>query len=102
MPGFTIQPDDLHAAGQSLEQAGGDLHEQWQALKARTQSIKFGSTDTVSPLIQMTLMGAVLIADDCFGSSKNALANHSTALRNAATHYADAETKNAGMFKAGE
>ncbi|WP_375498906.1 hypothetical protein [uncultured Jatrophihabitans sp.] len=102
MPGFTVRPDDLHRAGQALEQSGRDLHEQWQALKARTQSIKFGTTDTVSPLIQMTLMGAVLIADDCFGSSKGALTNHAAALQNAAGHYSNAEATNVGLFGAGE
>jgi hypothetical protein len=100
VPGFTITPDDLHTAGAGLEQAGADLHDQWQQLKARTLAITYGSTDMVSPLIQMTMMGAVLIADSCFGSSKDALGDHAAALRAAAGHYADAEQSNSALFKA--
>lgn len=99
--GFQITPDDLHQTGAAMEQAGGDLHTQWQVLKQQTASIKFGTTDMVSPLIQMTLMGAVAIADSCFGSSKDALAGHADALRSAAGHYADAESNTTGLFNAG-
>jgi uncharacterized protein YukE len=97
---FTVRPEDLQTAGKAMDAAGGDLHQQWQQLKAATSAIKFGSTDMVSPLIQMTLMGAVAIADSCFGSSKDALTNHSDALHNAAQHYSDAEASSAALFKA--
>jgi uncharacterized protein YukE len=97
---FTVRPEDLQTAGKSMDAAGGDLHQQWQQLKAATQAISFGSTDTVSPLIQMTLMGAVAIADSCFGTSKDSLTGHSEALHSAAQHYADAEAKSAALFKA--
>ena len=100
MAGFTIQPDDLHAAGKALDQAGTDLHGQWQQLKARTMAIKYGSTDTISPLIQLTMMGAVAIADSCFGSSRDALGSHADALRSAAQHYTDAETNSRALFSA--
>lgn len=102
MTGFSVTPDDFHTTGASMQQAGEDLHGQWQQLKAETQAIKFGSTDMVSPLIQMTLMGAVAIADSCFGTSKGALDSHSEALRNAAGHYSDAETKTSSMFTKGQ
>ncbi len=97
---FTVKPEDLQTAGKSMDAAGGDLHAQWQQLKADTQGIRFGTTDTVGPLIQMTLMGAVAIADSCFGTSKDALSSHSDALHAAAGHYADAETNTAALFKA--
>jgi len=100
MTGFTIDPEHLRAAGKSMSQAGEDLHQQWQQLKAKTEAIKFGTTDTVSPVIQMTLMGAVAIADSCFGTSKDAMGSHSDALHSAAGHYADAETQVTSMFKA--
>jgi len=99
MTGFSIDPDHLRTAGKAMDQAGGDLHAQWQQLKARSQAIKFGTTDTVSPLIQMTLMGAVAIADSCFGTSKDAMTSHSDALHRSAQHYQDAETQNASMLK---
>jgi hypothetical protein len=96
--GFQIDPEALHTTGAAMEQAGGDLHSQWEALKQQTTSIKFGTTDMVAPLIQMTLMGAVAIADSCFGSSKDALGGHADALRNAAGHYADAESNTTSLF----
>ncbi len=100
MAGFTIQPDDLHTTGQALDQAGGDLHSQWQQLKARTLSIQYGSTDSISPLIQMTMLGAVAIADSCFGSSREAMSSHATALRSAAQHYTEAEANSSALFSA--
>jgi len=101
MTGFSVDPEQLRAAGKTMDQAGTDLHAQWQQLKARTESIHFGTTDTVSPLIQMTLMGAVAIADSCFGTSKDAMTSHSDALHSAAGHYENAETQTASMFKQG-
>lgn len=101
MSGFRVDPDDFHAAAGALEQSGADLHEQWQQLKQETMSIRFGETDMVAPLIQMTLMGAVMIADSCFGTSKDALTGHSGALRSAATQYASAEETSTALFKAG-
>jgi hypothetical protein len=53
---FTVRPEDLETTGKAMDSAGTDLHGQWQQLKAATQGIKFGNTDTVGPLIQMTLM----------------------------------------------
>ena len=50
------------------------------AAEGRYQAIKFGSTDTVCPLIQLTLMGAVTIADSCFGRPSDALGSHADAL----------------------
>jgi hypothetical protein len=100
MTGFSVTPEDFHATGGSLEQAGGDLYTQWQQLKQQTLAIHFGTTDMVSPLIQMTLMGAVSIADSCFGTSKDALASHSSALSQAANHYSEAETNSSALFKA--
>ena len=101
MTGFSIDPEHLRTAGKSMGQAGQDLHSQWQQLKAKTSAIKFGTTDMVSPVIQMTLMGAVAIADSCFGSSKDALGSHSDALHSAADHYATAESQTSAMFKTG-
>jgi hypothetical protein len=100
MAGFTIQPDDLHTTGQALDQAGGDLHTQWQQLKAQTLAIRYGSTDAISPLIQMTMLGAVAIADSCFGSSRDAMSGHAQALRSAAQHYTDAEASSSALFSA--
>ena len=100
MPGeFTIRPEDLESAGKAMDAAGGDLHAQWQQLKAATEGIKFGTTDTVGPLIQMTLMGAVMIADSCFGTSKDSLGSHSDALHSAAQVYSDAEASTSALFK---
>jgi uncharacterized protein YukE len=98
--GFQITPDHLTTAGSAMDQAGGDLHAQWQQLKQRTVAIRCGTTDTVSPLIQMTLLGAVAIADSCFGTSKDALSSHRDALANAAKQYGDAEDSTTALFKA--
>jgi len=100
MAGFSVNPDDLHTAGDTLVQAGGDLHQQWQQLKAQTMAIHFGQTDMVAPLIQMTLMGAVAIADSCFGTSHEALGSYSDGLRTMAKHYEDAEDQTMSLFTA--
>lgn len=100
MTGFTVHPDDLRSTGQALEAAGGDLHAQWQQLKQQTMAIHFGDTDMVAPLIKMTLMGAVAIADSCFGTSRDALASHADGLRSMADTYRTSEVDTTAMFKA--
>jgi uncharacterized protein YukE len=98
--GYSVTPDDLHAAGAAMDQAGGNLHAQWEQLKAQTMAIQFGQTDVVAPLIQMTLMGAVAVADSCFGSSHDALGSHADGLRKMATQYQSTEDDTSSMFKA--
>ncbi|HYU65643.1 MAG TPA: hypothetical protein VEK09_02730 [Jatrophihabitantaceae bacterium] len=100
MAGFLVNPDDFHTTGDALVQAGGDLHQQWEQLKAQTMGIKFGQTDMVAPLIQMTLMGAIAVADSCFGTSHQALGTYSDGLHTMAKHYQDAEENSATLFKA--
>jgi hypothetical protein len=58
-----------------------------------------GQTDMVAPLIQMTLMGAVAVADSCFGSSHEALGSHADGLHNMAKQYQTTEDDTSAMFK---
>lgn len=95
-----VNPDDFHATGRALDAAGGDLHEQWQQLKQQTMAIHFGETDMVAPLIKMTLLGAVAIADSCFSSSRDALGSHADGLRSMADTYRNSEADTKAMFKA--
>lgn len=95
-----VNPDDFHSAGQALDAAGGDLHEQWQRLKQQTMAIHFGETDMVAPLIKMTLLGAVAIADSCFGTSRDALGSHADGLRSMAHTYQHSEADTTAMFRA--
>lgn len=95
--GFQINPEDFGPAGDRMDAAAADLRAQWQQLKAKSEAVQFGQYDLVGPLVQMTLLSAVAVADECFGSSGDALGEYAQGLRATGTPYLEAEEVNTQM-----
>lgn len=91
MTEFQIDPTSFAPAGDAIDAVGADLQARWEQLKAQSLAVHFGQHDDVAPLIQMSLMSAIEIADECFGSSTEELVAFSDGLRTTGEIYGAAE-----------
>lgn len=102
MSGFTVQPESLAPVAAQLRQAADQLEQAWAPVRSASQSVHFGGgTDMVSPLIQVSLQGAVSLVDSCLSSSASALRGYADGLEQMGRTYDGAELDNAALFRAG-
>lgn len=96
---FTVDPDTFGPLAEQLRQAGNDLHSAWGPIMGQTQGVQFGRGDDVlSPLIQISLEGAVSLVDSCVTSSAEALSGYADGLDNMAKTFADVESDTTTMM----
>lgn len=100
MAGFTVDPDSFAPTAQQLRQAGSQLESSWGPVMNQSQSVHFGGGDDVlSPLIQVSLQGAVALVDSCIKSSVEALNGYADGLESMGKIYAAVEQGNKSMMK---
>jgi hypothetical protein len=64
----------------------------WEPVRQQSGEVKFGRGDDVlSPLIQLSLEGAVMLVDDCINSSAEVLSAFGDGLEQMGATYSDAE-----------
>jgi hypothetical protein len=98
--GFTVSPESLGPVAAQLRQAGAQLEASWQPVVGQSQSVRFGrGDDVVSPLIQVSLEGAVSLVDSCIRSCTTALNGYADGLESMARTYTDAEQHTNVIFK---
>jgi hypothetical protein len=101
MPGFTVDPDSLPPLAARLRHAGDELQSSWEPVARQSQSVRFGRGDDVlSPLIQVSLEGAVSLVDSCIPSSVAALAGYADGLEAMGRTYAGAEQGTTAIMRA--
>jgi hypothetical protein len=100
MGGFTVDPDTFAPTADQLRQAGAQLTSAWDPVMQQSQSVRFGTDDVVSPLIQVSIQGAVALVDSCVKSSVEALNGYADGLENMGKTYAEAETGTTTMMTA--
>ncbi len=99
MAGFTVSPESLGPVAAQLRQAGEQLDAGWQPVISQSRSVRFGrGDDVVSPLIQVSLEGAVSILDSCVKSCTTALSGYADGLESMAQTYSDAEQQTTGLL----
>jgi hypothetical protein len=99
MAGFTVQPESLGPVAAQLRQAGEQLAASWQPVVSQSQSVRFGrGDDMVSPLIRVSLEGAMSIVDSCVKSCTTALGGYADGLESMAKTYSDAEQQTNQML----
>lgn len=102
MSGFTVQPESFAPVAAQLREAAAQLQEAWAPVRSASQGVHYGAgTDLVSPLIQVSLQGAVSLVDSCLSSSASALHGYADGLEQMGRTYDGAELDNAALFRAG-
>jgi hypothetical protein len=92
MAGFTVDPDSFGPVAEQLRQAGTELTGAWEPVRAQSQALQFGRGDDVlSPLIQVSLHGAVSLVDSCMQTSATALGGYADGLTQMGRTYQEAE-----------
>lgn len=100
MGGFTIDPDTFAPIAAQLRQAGSRLESSWHPVMTQSQAVHFGrGTDVVSPLIQVSLQGAIALVDSCIKSSAQALSGYADGLDSMGGTYALAEQGTTSLMK---
>lgn len=100
MAGFTVDPDSFPPLAGQLRQAGEQLQAAWEPVMQQSRSVRFGrGDDVVSPLIQVSLQGAVALVDSCIKSSSDALNGYADGLEAMGKTYADTEQSTKTMMK---
>lgn len=98
--GFTAQPESFPPSAQQIRQAGQQLAAAWAPVKDQSESVPFGrGDDMVSPLIQVSLQGAIALVDSCVASSAKALAGYADGLQAMGETYTQAEQDTTTMLK---
>jgi hypothetical protein len=101
MAGFTVDPDSFAPLGAQLRASGDQLQSSWEPVLEQSQSVRFGrGDDVVSPLIQVSIQGAVALVDSCVKSSVEALSGYADGLESMGRTYSDAEQGNKTLMKA--
>jgi hypothetical protein len=100
MAGFTVQPETFGPIADQMRQAGEQLQSSWEPVLGQSQSVPFGrGDDVVSPLIQVSLQGAVSLVDSCIKSCTDALNGYADGLESMARTYSDVEDQTNSMMK---
>jgi hypothetical protein len=90
--GFSVQPESFAPAAQQLSSAAEQLLSQWAPLRAQTEAVRFGrGDDPVSPLIQVSLAGAVSLVENCMSSTAKVLGQVATGLEKMGKNYQEVE-----------
>lgn len=97
--GFTVVPESLTDASGRMRGIAEQLGPAWQPVAQQTQSIPFGrGDDIVSPLIQVSLQGALAMVDSCIRSSTEALSDYADGLDSMAEVFASTEASTRTMI----
>ncbi len=100
MTGFTVDPDTFGPLAGQLRQVADQLQTAWEPVRQQSLSVQFGrGDDVVSPLIQVSLQGAVSLVDSCLASSAKALHGYADGLEAMGKTYAEAEHGTTTMLK---
>ncbi len=98
---FTVQPESFDPTAAQLRQVCDGLQAGWEPVRSESQAVKFGrGDDMVSPLIQVSLQGAVALVDSCISSSAKSLHGYADGLVSMGKTYADAEHTNNSLMTA--
>lgn len=101
MTGFTVTPDSLPPLADQLRQVATDLVAQWGPVREQSLAVHFGrGDDMVSPLIQISIQGAVALLDSCVSTSADALNGYATGLEKMAKTFGENEQNIVTLIKA--
>lgn len=100
MTGFTVDPDTFGPVAEQIRQAGTQLPTAWEPVRAQSEAVQFGrGDDMISPLIQVSIQGAVSLVDRCIQTSATALSGYADGLDRMGDTYRDVETGTTHMMK---
>ena len=100
MGGFTVEPESFGPVAAQLRQAGEQLQSSWEPVRSQSASVRFGrGDDVVSPLIQVSIEGAVALVDSCLKSCTTALHGYADGLDSMGRTYTDVEQSTTSMLK---
>ncbi|MGI8761256.1 MAG: hypothetical protein ACR2LF_08190 [Jatrophihabitantaceae bacterium] len=89
---FTVDPDSFGPLADQLRHSAADLETAWAPVLQQSQSLHFGrGDDLISPLIQVSIQGAVALVDSCMKSSAKALTGYAGGLQQMGATYRQAE-----------
>jgi hypothetical protein len=89
---FRVRPSTFAPAAAQLRQVAQQLVTMWEPVKQQSGEVKFGRGDDIlSPLIQVSLEGAVMLVDDCIQSSAEVLSAFGDGLEAMGANYQEAE-----------
>ena len=89
---FQVRPSTFAPAAAQLRQVAQQLVTMWEPVKQQSGEVKFGRGDDIlSPLIQVSLEGAVMLVDDCIQSSAEVLSAFGDGLEAMGINYQEAE-----------
>jgi hypothetical protein len=98
---FTVSPESFSPVAGQLRQVSDQLQSSWAPVRSQSQSVHFGrGDDMVSPLIQVSLQGAIALVDSCITSSAKSLHGYADGLESMGKTYADAEQNNTALMTA--
>ncbi|GAB2467259.1 hypothetical protein [Jatrophihabitans fulvus] len=98
---FTVRPDSFPPSAQELRTAAQNLVAAWQPVAQQTQSVRFGAGyDMVSPLVQVSLQGALSLVDSCVQSSAEALGEFADGLESMGRIYDSVEQDTTALMTA--
>lgn len=101
MTGFVAQPDSFPPAARQLRACAADLVTGWSAVRAQSLAVRFGRGDDVlSPLIQVSLEGAVALVEDCLSSCAEALSDFADGLEEMGRTYREIDDASTALFEA--
>jgi len=101
MSGFTVSPESFAPVAAQLRAAAEDVATAWTPVRGASQQVHCGSTDQVSPLIQVSLQAAVSLVDSCLSSAATALHGYADGLEQMGRSYDSAEAETSALFRAG-
>ena len=101
MSGFTVQPESFAPVAAQLRAAADGVTSAWAPVRGSSQAVRCGSTDQVSPLIQVSLQAAVSLVDSCLSSAAAALHGYADGLEHMGRSYDGAEVETSALFRAG-
>lgn len=99
MTGFQVVPESFGPVASQFQQIGEQVQQAWGPVREQSMAVRFGrGDDMVSPLIQVSLQGAVEIMDASMRSVTKALSDYADGLNRMAGSYSDAETSTKTML----
>ncbi len=100
--GFTVDPQSFGPVAEELRHVGAQLSAVWAPVRSQSDGLQFGRGDDVlSPLIQVSIQGAVALVDSCVRTCADALSGYADGLEQMGRTYQQAEDGTASLLSAG-
>lgn len=102
MAGFQVTPESFAPVAGQMRDVANQLIQAWQPVATQSQGVQFGrGDDIVSPLIQVSLQGAVALVNSSINSAAEALGSYADGLDAVGQLYLDTEQGTTSMLSPG-